>query len=29
MDDRLQLRFSLPAGSYATALLREVIDWND
>ncbi|EIC30360.1 MULTISPECIES: tRNA pseudouridine(13) synthase TruD [Methylomicrobium] len=29
LDDRLQLRFSLPAGSYATALLREVIDWND
>jgi tRNA pseudouridine13 synthase len=27
--DRLQLRFSLPAGSYATALLREVIDWDD
>jgi tRNA pseudouridine13 synthase len=25
----LQLSFSLPAGSYATALLREVIDWND
>jgi tRNA pseudouridine13 synthase len=28
-NDRLQLHFSLPAGSYATALLREVIDWND
>jgi tRNA pseudouridine13 synthase len=25
----LQLSFSLPAGSYATALLREVVDWND
>jgi tRNA pseudouridine13 synthase len=29
LDDRLELRFTLPAGSYATALLREVIDWDD
>ncbi|MEC4748063.1 tRNA pseudouridine(13) synthase TruD [Methylomicrobium sp. Wu6] len=28
-DDQLHLSFSLPAGSYATALLREVIDWDD
>jgi tRNA pseudouridine13 synthase len=28
-DDQLHLNFSLPAGSYATALLREVIDWNN
>jgi tRNA pseudouridine13 synthase len=28
-DDQLHLSFSLPAGSYATALLREVIDWDN
>jgi tRNA pseudouridine13 synthase len=28
-DDRLLLRFSLPAGSYATALLREIIEWEN
>lgn len=26
-EDQLQLSFSLPAGSYATALLREIIEW--
>lgn len=28
-DDLLRLSFSLPAGSYATALLREIIEWED
>lgn len=28
-NGQLHLSFSLPAGSYATALLREVIDWDD
>jgi tRNA pseudouridine13 synthase len=27
--DQLRLRFALPAGSYATALLRELGDWSD
>jgi len=28
-EDQLHLSFSLPAGSYATALLREVMTWED
>ncbi|MDD1612476.1 MAG: tRNA pseudouridine(13) synthase TruD [Methylococcaceae bacterium] len=28
VDDQLHLSFSLPAGSYATALLREIIEWD-
>jgi len=27
--DQVRLRFKLPAGSYATALLRELADWSD
>ena len=27
--DQIRLRFTLPAGSYATALLRELGDWSD
>lgn len=27
VSDGLELRFSLPAGAYATAVLRELIDW--
>lgn len=29
VDDCLRLQFSLPAGSYATALLRELLVWDD
>jgi tRNA pseudouridine13 synthase len=27
--DELRLCFTLPAGSYATVLLRELVDWNE
>ncbi|MCG6862735.1 MAG: tRNA pseudouridine(13) synthase TruD [Chromatiaceae bacterium] len=27
-DDALELRFELPAGAYATAVLRELVDWS-